>query len=58
MTNDNETMTIKCASCRRSVKVSKDENKQFNWEYNGFCSFSCEADWNDSCWNYERTYRP
>lgn len=57
MTNINM-MTARCRTCGRTHQVNKDENRQYNWELNGFCSYTCEnKHWDDS-WEYERIYRP
>jgi len=57
MTNTNM-MTVRCRNCGRAHQVNKDENRQYNWELNGFCSYSCDFQWYDRSWEYERIYRP
>jgi len=54
MTN-NDKITRKCYRCKMSYTTSRDEDKQYNWELNGFCSYTCDADQTDD-WNYQDRY--
>ncbi len=59
MTNTTEqTTTRKCQYCRLTFTTLADWDSQYNWELNGFCSYTCEADYTDSCNRYDRRYKP
>lgn len=54
MTNNDKT-THKCYRCRMSYTMSTDTTKQYNFQVNGFCSYTCMADQDDD-WNYQDRY--
>ena len=52
------TRSRRCRQCGGRHQVSQDEKQMYDWELNGFCSYGCQAAWDDACWRYERDYRP
>ena len=57
MTN-NDKITRRCCRCKMSFTTFRDEDKQWNHELNGFCSWGCEADQIEAWNRYDRYYKP
>lgn len=54
----NETITRKCRRCKATFVSYRDEDKQYDHEYAGFCSYTCDTATTDSLNAYDRYYKP